>query len=88
MINHTSVEDDIDEDTSEEEAIEDDESGIDDSFVGELVFEEKKRKSFSCLSPSEIVAYPSLYLFTYNIAPNNYNSLHCIKFTIANNKPK
>lgn len=40
-----------------DEAVEEDESGIDDSFVGELVFEEKKRKSFSCLSPSEIVAF-------------------------------
>lgn len=53
-----SVEDDIEEEDSEEEAIEDDEeSGIDDSFVGEFVFEEKKRLSFSCLSPSEIVAF-------------------------------
>jgi len=53
-----SVEDDNEEvDSCDEVAIEDDDCGIDDSFVGELVFEEKKRKSFSCLSPSEIVAF-------------------------------
>lgn len=61
MTINTSVEDDLEGvETCDEAAIEDDESGIDDSFVGELVFEEKKRKSFSCLSPSEIVAYPVL----------------------------
>lgn len=44
-------------DISEDAIIEADDSDIDDSFVGVLVFEEKKRKSFSCLSPSEIVAF-------------------------------
>eukprot|EP00026_Physarum_polycephalum_P004217 Phypoly_transcript_04234.p1 GENE.Phypoly_transcript_04234~~Phypoly_transcript_04234.p1 ORF type:complete len:612 (+),score=126.47 Phypoly_transcript_04234:129-1964(+) len=44
-------------DLSEDTIIEADDSDIDDSFVGVLVFEEKKRKSFSCLSPSEIVAF-------------------------------
>lgn len=59
LIQSTSQEDDNDGvDISEDAMIEADDSDIDDSFVGVFVFEEKKRKSFSCLSPSEIVAYP------------------------------
>lgn len=45
------------EESSEDVVIEDD-SDIDDSFVGELVMDkEEKSNSFSCLSPSEIVEY-------------------------------
>lgn len=46
------------EDSSEDAMVVEDESDIDDSFVGVLELDhEQKSKSFSCLSPSEIVAY-------------------------------
>jgi len=46
------------EDSSEDAVVVEDESDIDDSFVGELVLDhEQKSKSFSCLSPNEIVQY-------------------------------
>lgn len=47
------------EDSSEDAVVVEDESDIDDSFVGELVLDnnEGKSNSFSCLSPSEIVQY-------------------------------
>ena len=63
IFDHSDSQDDDNEgvDLSDQDAvIEADDSDIDDSFVGVFVFEEKKRKSFSCLSPSEVVAYPLL----------------------------
>jgi hypothetical protein len=61
LIIHSQGDDNEGLDLSDDAAIEADDSDIDDSFVGVLVFEEKKRKSFSCLSPPEIVAYPLLF---------------------------